>query len=360
MIREVLQLMDELKTDAGLPAKAVCAAVKLPYPSYCRWLVRLRLSLPLVQAAGPKKVAPFDIQELQQDIHSLDHRKKQSYGSPMIYEKYMPSLSQRAIGELIRQARIEQNRQTRMNLIRIEWRVPNLAWSMDGCELAHENIQDSEKAYFQLTTDLASRFKFDPIGGGSVPCGEELSGHIARMFDLHGCPLFAKRDNGSNQNHAAVNEVFSEYMVIPLNSPAVYPPYNGAVEESQKELKEGLRQKLALGKCPAGQIEDKAQAVLNELNHRPRPCLNGRNSCQVFFDLRRRKKFTKRDRRAIYDWLKETEDYILLSMENSDYKPSKGAAWRMAVQAWLQMKGYITVKLNDKVSPCFFAKNYHN
>ncbi len=103
--------------------------------------------------------------------------------------------------------------------------------------------------------DLASRYKMDPIGGSEVPCGEELSGHMARLFDLHGVPLFVKRDSGSNQNHFGVNAVFSESLVIPLNSPAQYPPYNGAVEESQGELKKGLGQRLSLAKCPVDQLE---------------------------------------------------------------------------------------------------------
>jgi hypothetical protein len=30
------------------------------------------------------------------------------------------------------------------------------------------------------------------------------------------------------------------------------------------------------------------------------------------------------------------------------------AAWRIAVEAWLRMKGYITVSINGKVSPYFY------
>ena len=74
--------------------------------------------------------------------------------------------------------------------------------------------------------------------------GEEVAGYLSEKFCRFGPPLFLKRDNGGNLNHRAVNEVLSEFFVLPLNSPAYYAPYNGAIEESQGELKACLREKL--------------------------------------------------------------------------------------------------------------------
>ena len=39
----------------------------------------------------------------------------------------------------------------------------------------------------------------------------------------------------------------SEFFVLPLNSPTYYAPYNGAIEESQRELKACLREELVPG-----------------------------------------------------------------------------------------------------------------
>lgn len=356
----MLRLIDELKAGSGLPAKAICATVNLPYQSYCRWLVRSRLSLPLVQVAGPKKVAPFDPSELQNDIRTLEHRRKLSYGSPKIYEKYAFSLSQRALAELVRHARADMNREYRQNMKRVEWLVPGMVWSMDSCELAHENIIGAQKSHFQQLGDLATRYRFDPIGKAYEPCGEEIAGHLARMFHVHGAPLFLKRDNGSNQNHAAVNGVLAEYMVIPLNSPVEYPPYNGAVEEAQKELKECLQQRLAISPCLISAIETCSHAAVNEINHRPRPCLNGKPACLAFFGQGERKRFTKRERGIVYDWLTKTKKDILSCMENRERISAHQAAWRMAVESWLHKNGYIEIKLNGKVSPYFLSENYHN
>jgi hypothetical protein len=72
---------------------------------------------------------------------------------------------------------------------------------------------------------------------------EEISGYLTATFNRFGAPLFVKRDNGSNLNHTAVNDVLIEYFVMPVNSPVQYPPYNGAIEEAQTELKIGLEAK---------------------------------------------------------------------------------------------------------------------
>jgi len=356
----MLRLIDELKTGSGMPAKAICHMVNLPYPSYCRWLVRDRLSLPLLKIAGPKKVVPFDPLELKQDIGLLEHKIHLSYGSERIYEKYAFSLSQRALGDLVREARADMNREYRRSMVRIEWLVPNLAWAMDDSKLVHQNIIGARKACLQQLSDLATRYRFDPIGGAFIPRGEKISVHLARTIDVTGAPLFLKRDNGSNQNDDAVNEVMAMHMVIPLNSPTYYPPYNGAVEEAQRELKDCLRQRLSASPCQIDMIETCAQAAVNEINHRPRPCLNGKNSCQVFFNQGQRKIFSKRERGIIYEWLKRTKKDILISMGNPVHPASQNAAWRIAVEAWLQMNGYITIKLNGKVSTTYYAENYHN
>ena len=147
---------------------------------------------------------------------------------------------------------------------------------------------------------------------GDVPCGEEISGYLAATFDRFGAPLFLKRDNGGNLNHAAVNNVLEDYFVLPLNSPVHYPPYNGAIEEAQTELKNGLAAKLSYKpSCPREHMEAYASTVEHDLNHQPRPCLHGSNACQVYFTNKRT--FTKWERRDAYDWMTNLQGDILCS-----------------------------------------------
>ena len=98
-----------------------------------------------------------------------------------------------------------------------------------------------EKMHIQNLQDLCSVYKFTPLTTGYMPCGEEVAGHLDCQFTRYGPPLFIKRDNGGNLNHAAINEVLEEAMVIPINSPVNTAPYNGAVEHAQGEVKRHLR-----------------------------------------------------------------------------------------------------------------------
>ena len=86
----------------------------------------------------------------------------------------------------------------------------------------------------------ASRYKFAPLVDERFT-GELVAARLDELFAQHGPPLVLKRDNGSNLNSEAVNAVLSRWLVIPLNSPPYYPPYNGGIERAQRELKAALR-----------------------------------------------------------------------------------------------------------------------
>ena len=321
-----------------MPYRAICSAVGLPYPSLVRWRMRRREDMPLVRQPGPPKVKPPDYGQLAQDIEQLSHGHNRTQGTGSLYARYGGTVSRRELQAMVALARHDLNTVHRQNLRRIRWNVPNVAWSMDPCQYG--------QSYLNQMQDLASRYKFSPMTGG-VPCGEEIAGYLAATFKCFGAPLFLKRDNGSNLNHVAVNDALADYFVVPVNSPVHYPPYNGAIEEAQTELKNGLEAKLAYSVCPSEHLEVYASTVEHDLNHRMRPCLNGRNSCQVYFTGRRT--FSKWERRDAYAWITNVQNDILCSKE---VQPQ--AAWRIAVEAWLKMKGFITVTTNGKVLPNSF------
>jgi hypothetical protein len=324
--------------------QVICSAVSLPYPSFIRWRMRLRKDMPLVRQPGPPKVKPPDFGRLTQDIAQLSHGHNRTQGTGKLYARYATSISRRQLQAMVAMARHDLNTAQRQNLRRITWIVPNTVWSMDPCEYGR---RDADAAHLNQMQDLASRYKFDPMAG-DIPVGEEISGYLTAKFNQFGPPLFLKRDNGGNLNHKAVNDVLAEYFVLPLNSPAYYPPYNGAIEQAQAELKSGLAARLAYKPhCQHEHLEAYAATVEHDLNHRPRPCLKGKNSCQVYFSGRRT--FTKWERRDAYAWITNVQSDILCSEEG--VQPQ--AAWRIAVEAWLRMKGLITVTVNGKVLPNF-------
>ncbi len=342
----MLTIIDKIRERTGMPYRAICSAVRLPYPSFIRWRMRHKKDTPLVRQPGPPKVKPPDMGKLKQDIAQLSHGYNRSQGTGALYARYASGVSRRELQRMVAMARHDLNTLHRQNLKRIHWNVPNVAWSMDPCEYGQRD-ETGAKIYLNQMQDLASRYKFNPMTG-DFPCGEEISGYLTATFNRFGTPLILKRDNGGNLNHSAVNDVLTDYFVLPVNSPVHYPPYNGAIEEAQTELKTGLASKLSYKtSCPREHLEAYASTVEHDLNHRPRPCLSGKNACQVYFTGKRT--FSKWERRDAYAWITNLQNDILCS---EGVQPQ--AAWRIAVESWLNMKGFITITMNGKVLPSFF------
>jgi hypothetical protein len=226
---------------------------------------------------------------------------------------------------------------------------------MDGTQY---DLDLAGKIYLCNMQDLGSRYKFLPMAGG-YPVGEEVAGYLSEKFDRYGAPLVLKRDNEGNMNHSAINNVLSESFVLPLNNPEYYAPYNGAIEESQREVKRCLRDKLALGLPDCSEhLAAYAEAAVNDLNHRIRPCLNGRTSCEAFFVSADKPVFTRRERRDIYEWVMERAERILSTMDQSE-QAVRESAWRIAVESWLKSRGFIKVHISQKCHPILLPFSAH-
>jgi hypothetical protein len=339
-----------MREKTGMSYRDLGSALRVPWSRFSRWRGRIRKDTVLVKRPGPKKVEPFDPAVLWGESHSLDHGCKRSAGVSQLYSCYREGISRRDLSRMVREVRRDLWGGQRKNLRQIDWLVPGVVWAMDVTEY---DLEGAGKIYLHNTQDLGSRYKFSPLTG-ECPVGEEIAGYLSEKFGRFGPPLFLKRDNGGNLNHGAVNEVLSEFFVWPLNSPTYYAPYNGAIEESQRELKACLREKpipaLPHSEDPSAAVY--AEVAAHDLNHRLRPCLNGKTSCQVFFSLEERPVFSKWERREIYDIVLARVERILTSM-NQFGKSAREAAWRITVEFWLQSKGFIKVHIPLKVSPNF-------
>ena len=344
-----MEIVTDIKVKTQMPYALICRAIRIPLSTLGRWRSRQKENHPLLNRPGPKKVEPFDPAVLETEIKSLGHGAKRSEGTISLYKKYQETLSRRDLARMVAQVRREVAADRRNHLRRIEWLAPGVVWAMDVTE---EKL-GTETLHLQNMQDMGSRYKFPPLSG-ECPVGEEVAGYLSEKFSRFGPPLFLKRDNGGNLNHGAVNEVLSEFFVLPLNSPTYYAPYNGAIEESQGELKACLREKLV---TYGPKIEDHclgiyAEVAAHDLNHRHRHCLQRKTSCQVFFSMDPKPVFSKWERRAIYDILMARVESILESI-NQFGRLAKEAAWRIAVEFWLQARGFIKVHIPKKVSPNF-------
>ena len=349
MIRRVMEIVEKMKEQTRMPFEAICSTLHLSLGSFNRWRDRIRRDKVFINPPGPKKVESFDPSVLDTEIRLLDHARKRSAGTTALYQRHRFSISRRELGRMVERVRQDLESNRRGHLRRIEWLTPGVVWAMDGTEY---DAGLAGKIYLCNTQDLGSRYKFLPMAGG-YPAGEEIAGYLSEKFDRYGAPLVLKRDNEGNMNHRAINDLLSESFVLPLNSPEYYAPYNGAIEESQREVKRCLRDKLALDLPTLGDhITAYAEAAINDLNHRHRPCLNGKTSCEAFIVSANRPAFTKRERREFYDWVMERVQRILSTMDPSG-QAERESAWRIAVESWLKSRGFIEVHINSKVSPNF-------
>jgi len=350
-----MEIIEEIKGRTGMPEAIICRAMRVPLSTLGRWRRRKKENRPFLNRPGPKKAEAFDPSALDAEIRSMRHGAKRSAGAIRLYGRYQESISRRELSRMAGQVRQDWVADQRRNLRRIDWLMPGVVWAMDVTEY---DLEGAGKIHLHNTQDLGSRYKFPPLAG-ECPVGEEIAGYLSEKFFRFGPPLVMKRDNGGNLNHAVVNGVLSEFFVLPLNSPEYYAPYNGAIEESQRELKACLREKLVPDiSCSPDSVAITAEVAAHDLNHRLRPCLQGKTSCQAFFSSGEKPAFSKLERREIYDILLERVERILGSM-NEWGKAARESAWRIAVEFWLQSKGFINVHIPKKCHPIFPTFSAH-
>jgi hypothetical protein len=108
---------------------------------------------------------------------------------------------------------------------------------------------------------------------------------------------------------------------------------------------------------PGEHIEPYVNYAINNINHNPKRLLKGMNSCWVFFGSEKRK-YLKRERRDIYDWIIKQTASILIHMEKQ-YATDEATPYRVACVIWLRNNSLITLSKKDKVLPLFIRNISH-
>lgn len=346
-------MIEAAKTRFSLSYVSLADQAGLGYRTLMRWKRRLADGKDALGKRGPKKVRPLDLKKLKARIRNLDHGAKRSRGAGRLHGDYGASISRRELNALVRQARDESNRRRKAERCCVRWLRPNLAWAVDDCSRSETTV--SGTLHLHNLTDLCSRYKLPPIASGSLPCGEEVAGHLAFLFNRFGPPLFCKRDNGSNLNHTTVDDVLENAWVIPINSPPKMPSYNGAVERTQREFKDFLKRWQWKAKSMESYCllsETAAQA----LNHTPRRILGNRTACRAYFGGNRIR-YSKRQRKRIFRSIRDLATEIAI---RSGKPKITNVAWRVAARHWLLKNDLIKIVWPGKVSPHLNRNLCHN
>jgi len=173
---------------------------------------------------------------------------------------------------------------------RYEITAPNVMWSEDGAGFKERGrkhellILQDERSRFKVNTSLVS-------GPAHAP---DVYTYLREAFEQHGAPLILKHDGGKIFLEEKVQDLLREYGVIDLTSPPYYPPYNGKMERSVRDIKSyaGAMKRRHSPLALSGRIS----AAIHDLNEeRPRPMLGGKTAREVFADralpLPNRRKF---------------------------------------------------------------------
>jgi hypothetical protein len=342
-------MIETMKAAFSLSYGCLAREAGLSHATLMRWRRRIRGGRVPVAKRGPKKLQPLNLGELRERIQALDHGSKRSRGTGALHCAYKNAVSRRELNAMVGEVRAENSRRQRAEMFRVTWLQPNLAWAMDDCRKS-DAVADGTLHLHNLT-DLCSRYRLPPLASGSMVCGEEVAGHLQHLFERFAPPLFCKRDNGGNLNHAAVDEVLEQALVIPINSPPKQAPYNGAIEQTQGEFKRYLS-RWAWKTGSVDGLAVLAEVAAHDLNHQPRRCLGGITACQAYFGAHRAR-YPARRRKAAHRWIRDLAAEISILAGRQLIAP---AAWRVAARQWLEKNGLIRIERTGKVSPNFWPE----
>lgn len=337
----------------SLTARQLCRGLNLSYRSFDRWRQRQREGRPLLLPPGPRKLGPLPMDALLEDLESLVHRAQRTRGTGRLQERWHPYLARRLLQAIVHERHRERLRVRRRKLQRIRWLHPDTAWAIDATEYPRD--AQGHRLYHVVVQDLATTFQFEPLLTLDL-CGHGAADFLGRLLAKHRTPLFLKRDNGSVFNTPEVNALLGARGVIPLNSPAHYPRYNGAIEHGIGELKAELQACVS----PSGPQDPPeglwfARFLVHKHNYHPRRLLAGQSAAQAYTE-RPRLRWSRRQRRDIFVWIGTRTKRMLRAMDDPNQLDVR-RAWRRSVESWLRRQGLIEVAINRQPVTPFSPEN---
>ena len=341
--------MQEMTEKLDLSYRKLCGAGVPAYSSLMRWKGRMARGESAIRKAGPKKVEPFDFDAIRTEVSELSHCRKRTHGTGELYRRYSGRISRRDFQELVTGARLQANWERRCQVKHLCWHKPCFVWAIDDTK---DGGLTKQGIYLDGVRDVGSRYELPPAVSEKILHGEDVARHMNELFEEYGPPLFLKRDWGSNLNSAPVDEMLSEHLVIPLNSPVSYPQYNGSRERGQWEMKTYMHSHITSPESARLQhIRSLAVEAAHILNHRSRRCLGGKMSCEVFFAGQDEiKQYDRRKRKEVYNWIKDRALGIMKKLDGDGPRTFQ-KAWRTACEIWLQQAGVLTVSVQGCVLP---------
>jgi len=210
---------------------------------------------------------------------------------------------------------------------RYEMTAPGVMWSEDGAGFRDWGL----KRELLILQDECSRYKVSNRLVKGPAKSDDVYDYLREAFEKHGAPLILKHDGDSIFHEDRVQKLLDRYGVINLKSPARYPPFNGKMERSIRDIKSYERAMKRFDS--GGTLAYRIDVAIHDLNEeRPRPVLGGRTAREVFEGESR----PLPDRRRFYNEVMEAERMML---SESCTRKQRDDARRRAVEMVLSRQG---------------------
>lgn len=342
----IVEKIEQIKRIYRISYKVLFEMIGICSATYRRWKSRIKKSLDPVRQSGPRPVKPLDLRKVRVAMENLEHKAKRSHGVDNLRKSLQGAISRRDLDLLVATARREAITRKKAARFEVDWHEPGTVWAMDVFEM--KLPYTPRKSHVLTAQDLATGYKFPPLTTEREPRGREISAHLETLLMRFSKPLFLKLDNGANLNHYLVKELLADQHILPLNSPAYYASYNGAIEHAQGEFKTRLQE--CYGEAASfSEFALMAELAAHDLNHLDRRKLKGKNSCLRFFG-KQKISFSKRKRKEVFQWI---SDLAIDIVAESDEKRIRSTAWRIACRKWLEENGLVSIRKMQAVLPTF-------
>jgi transposase InsO family protein len=207
--------------------------------------------------------------------------------------------------------------------------VPQVMWSEDGAGFK----EHAKKKELLILQDECARYKVNTRLVEGPARSQDVYAYLKEAFAKHGPPLVLKHDGGAIFHEEAVQALLDEHQVISLTSPPHYPPFNGKMERTVRDIKSYER---AMRPCNRWMpLKERLEDAIRDLNEeRPRPVLGGRTAKEVFEEDR----VMLADRRQFYTDVQHLEQKL---MQDAASRSQQRQARQKAVELVLLQHGYM-------------------
>ena len=292
--------------------------------------------------------------EVRADVVAFLDDRGPGIGLPTLQHDY-PQVTRAELVELLTAYRGDWRQAHIREQAELHWLRPGSVWAMD---FSHplQLIDGYFRSIFTVR-DLASQQQLlwlpveDEMTDTVIDCLHEL-------FDEHGAPLVAKCDNGPAFVAQALKQFLRDWSVVTLYSPPYAPWYNGAIERSNRTLKEATEHIAERAGHPGYWTSPDLHAARLLVNRLRRPW--GAEGPTPEEKWESRESLTMDERDVLFENLDAARRALCREREVDSDLPLahrlESELTRLALQPVLESSGYLYVT-RRRITPQLFRRN---